>query len=336
MYNKNLNSRIFYISASKAINYGYLIESVSESGEVTDGLFKNLCRKANNNFELNARQFLYSYKRKLIEYLNTNNQESLCVDNYKFKIQNDKIFYATSDSEKYSELTEKIVYKGFENGIGPRYRKSKLITDLNSSFDNLKLKHKHLNPLDKYVVIIDNVENMSLVEAFGDVYNLLDVDSRRGQRSAKKINLRISGETFFVPDNIHIIASTNKLVKDIDVELLDLFNLHQVLPDLSDLHKIEIGKINLEEFVKNFNENIEYVLGEDYIFGERYFEHIDSFDDLKLVFSQKIIPILKSNANHDLKILEKIIGGDFFDYSKDKSFMKLKSHNNWTQEMFVI
>jgi len=341
-YNNLLNEKIFFSSFNNT-SYSDFIEDVNEDGKIVDGIFKKICRVANNNIDVNAGDFLSKLKDKLKDYFNQyeeeyySPEETKGKDPIRFKIIDNSVCY--SYGADYTELTEENIYKNIEYNLGPKYSRSTFIETLKCLFDGLELNYNLKNPLDKYVLIIDDFNEGDLHKIFGDVYPLLDIKHRNGEIDAQKIVLGKSKETFFVPDNVFILAiadsSPNYKVK-LDIKTRSLFKINYVSPNPNDINVEYVEGINLPLLLKNLNNKIDLILGRDYTFGQNFFYRIDSFEKLKNVFYTQFIPALESYTYQDEEKLFKILGTAFFIKTKigDTTYNKLKSIDEWDETMF--
>lgn len=341
-YNKHLNQRIFFSSFN---NYSYsdYIEHIDQNGKIIDGIFKKICRVANNNVEINARSFIQGLEKRLKKFFSENNENYFQPEkhsnesSFKFKLIDNKVYYAYSDNV-YKELTEKIIYDRYiDSWFGQTHERSTFIETLKHLFEGLELNHELKNPLDKYVLIIDNFNEGNLNEIFGDVFPLLGIKQRNGEVDSQKIILKNSKETFYIPDNVFILAILDSNTDyELNTKTRSLFKIHFVNPDPSEIFQKNINGIDLVLLLESLNNKIEFILGRNYMFGQNFFYRIDDFKELKNVFNTQFIPLLENYTSNDKEIISSILGSDFYVQTKigDKTFKKLKPIEDWSVAMF--
>ncbi len=70
--------------------------------------------------------------------------------------------------------------------------------------------------------------------------------------------------------------------------------------------------INLQTLLKKINDRIEILLSRDHKIGHSYFIDVNSFNDLRLVFKNNIIPLLQEYFYGDYEKIGWILGEEFF------------------------
>lgn len=70
--------------------------------------------------------------------------------------------------------------------------------------------------------------------------------------------------------------------------------------------------INLEKLLTTLNKRIEVLIDRDHTIGHAYFMSVNSLNDLKTVFADKIIPLLQEYFYGDYSKMELVIGPQFF------------------------
>jgi len=81
----------------------------------------------------------------------------------------------------------------------------------------------------------------------------------------------------------------------------------------------ETNEINLQELLKAINTRIEILLDKDYLIGHSYFINIKSFEDLKAIFKNSIMPLLQEYFYDDFEKIKTIFSNNGFIISKNIS-----------------
>lgn len=94
----------------------------------------------------------------------------------------------------------------------------------------------------------------------------------------------------------------------------------------------EFSGYNLETILETINQRVEVLLDRDHVIGHSYFMNIVNEEDLKLVFLNKIIPLLQEYFYHDYEKIALILGEGFVEYVEPKNnavtFAKWTKTNN--------
>ena len=170
------------------------------------------------------------------------------------------------------------------------------------------------NPKNKdknYVLIIDEINRGNISKIFGELITLIEPSKRLGENEELKIRLPYSGKEFGVPKNLYILGTMNTADRSIallDVALRRRFNFIEMPPRYNLLKSIdnktinnETNKIDLQELLKAINNRIEFLLDKDHLIGHSYFVNVKTFDDLKEIFKNSIMPLLQEYFYDDFE-----------------------------------
>ena len=167
--------------------------------------------------------------------------------------------------------------------------------------------------LDKnYVLIIDEINRGNISKIFGELITLLEPSKRLGETEELKIRLPYSGEEFGVPKNLYILGTMNTADRSIallDIALRRRFNFIEMPPKYNLLKTINCkeGEINLQDLLKAINTRIEFLLDKDHLIGHSYFINIKTFEDLKEVFKNSIMPLLQEYFYDDFEKIKFVL-----------------------------
>ena len=191
------------------------------------------------------------------------------------------------------------------------------------------------NNQDKnYVLIIDEINRGNISKIFGELITLLEPTKRLGEFEELKIRLPYSGEEFGVPKNLYILGTMNTADRSIallDIALRRRFNFIEMPPRYELLkQKIEVknDKIELQELLKAINTRIEFLLDKDHLIGHSYFINIKTFEELKEVFRNSIMPLLQEYFYDDFEKIRVVLNIDEKD--KDSFIIKKEIPQNFS------
>ncbi|HZJ79627.1 MAG TPA: hypothetical protein VFC69_03515, partial [Dysgonamonadaceae bacterium] len=125
---------------------------------------------------------------------------------------------------------------------------------------------------------------------------------------------------FSVPSNLHIIGTMNtadRSVEALDTALRRRFSFMEMNPQPTLLSNEEFRcqGVDLEAMLKAINGRIEKLLDKDYCIGHSYFMTIknkqEPLEELKLIFQNKIMPLLQEYFYGDWGKIRLIVGQGF-------------------------
>lgn len=156
----------------------------------------------------------------------------------------------------------------------------------------------------QYVLIIDEINRGNISKILGELITLLEPDKRLGTLGELKLPLSYSPtHKFSVPPNLHVIGTMNTADRSIalmDVALRRRFTFEELMPDSGIIRQVlekEVtSKLLINLVVDIFdalNSRIRFVYDRDHQLGHAYFLGIRSLNDLRLVFVDRVIPLLQ-------------------------------------------
>ena len=192
-------------------------------------------------------------------------------------------------------------------------------------------KYNTKNEKDNFVFIIDEINRGNVSQIFGELITLLEDDKRIGKEEAIEVVLPYSKQKFGIPSNLYILGTMNtadRSVEALDTALRRRFSFSEIYPEpeiiaskgkLRDYYGF-LDNINLVELLEIINFRIEILLDRDHQIGHSYFLTIENWFDLREVFHNKIIPLLKEYFYGDYGKIGLVLGKDFI----ENSFIKRK------------
>ncbi|MBZ7993129.1 AAA family ATPase [Campylobacter sp. RM9333] len=317
------NGQIVFITFHQSYGYEEFVEGIrpiSENGEikyvVANGIFKSLCEQAKGNTELinNFDILIETLKEKSSIDL-ADPEKYFNIPNTKYHIQfRDGItfrikFDGMSDKHKDYPVNIESIKELYKN---PKYQLynsayAKVIIDY---LKTLGLKEYVENSIKKpYIIIIDEINRGNISKIFGELITLIEPSKRLGNTEELEVVLPYSKESFGVPNNVYIIGTMNtadKSITTLDTALRRRFEFKKMMPN-SFLLNSNCDGINLQELLNKMNERIECLIGDEKLIGHSYFMGINKIDELKVVFRNKILPLLEEYFYNDYSQIKSVL-----------------------------
>ncbi|WP_051929360.1 AAA family ATPase [Flavobacterium sp. 83] len=257
------------------------------------------------------------------EYFYDDSQE---IDHYQFR----KVKWLATNMNASPQLfidkniSQQAIYQFYNDDVK--------IDVFNENFkkENKKAEHK------KYVLIIDEINRGNISSIFGELITLLEDDKRKGilkeNKEAIEVELPYSDDKFSVPDNLYIIGTMNtadRSVESLDTALRRRFSFVEMYPnseilknehDSKGIISNEEGEIDLVQLLETINGRIEILIDKDHKIGHSFFINTKTFQELKLVFKDKVIPLLEEYFFGDFGKVGLVLGKGFIEKAdvKDK------------------
>lgn len=309
---------------------------------IADGVFKDLCKKAKQNYINYSTPNELDFD-KLINYFAEYVKSEFLDQNKEFLLEKGvnihSIFY-DKDGECRSfelggttqsgqRLTLDIIRRDYEEfkigniksykDIKPKFE-SKSIHHGNAGYyfmlykklfefekkDDYKNQKEDLKP---YIIIIDEINRGNISKIFGELITLIEPSKRLGNAEELEVVLPYSKERFSVPNNVYIIGTMNtadRSITTLDTALRRRFEFKKIMPT-SSLLSSDCDGVNLQELLNKMNERIECLIGDEKLIGHSYFMDINSIDELKAVFSKKILPLLEEYFYNDYSQIKSVL-----------------------------
>ncbi len=313
--------------------------------EIKDGVFKELCEKANKNYFLsNKNKNEIDLDKLIFEFANYINQNFINKGD-EFPLENKvsikKILLNSKDEYRSfllggsikspQRLTIDIIkrdYLDFKNrkilsfkDIKPKYDSqsdyhgnaiyyfmfyNKLKEFENIQNEKFKIKKENLN---SYIIIIDEINRGNVSKIFGELITLIEPSKRIGEKEELKVRLPYSGDEFGVPKNVYILGTMNtadRSITSLDTALRRRFEFIEMMPDVSKLSNNCKG-VDLQKLLEAINARIEYLLDREKTIGHAFFIGVENLEDLKKVFQNKIIPLLQEYFYNDYALISAVL-----------------------------
>ncbi|EOJ0527102.1 McrB family protein [Campylobacter jejuni] len=335
--------------------------------EIKDGIFKELCEKALDNYEnsiLNADELnkKIELKEKVENFLNWLLETNEPIGKTKggnffvIEIDNKTIVIYSEGIERFdgifnlnlsifmellkckdefnnaTEMFKKVFNRDYADRTHTYYfnlvKKFKAYEkQLTAKIENNKNNDNSLKP---YIIIIDEINRGNVSKIFGELITLIEPSKRIGEKEELKVTLPYSGEKFGVPKNVYIIGTMNtadRSITSLDTALRRRFEFVEMMPDVSKL-SMDCEGINLQELLKAINTRIEYLLDREKTIGHAFFIGVENLNDLKSIFQNKIIPLLQEYFYNDYALINAVLNDNGMIFEDKKDDKYLQKIKN--------
>lgn len=188
-----------------------------------------------------------------------------------------------------------------------------------------------------YVLIIDEINRGNVSSIFGELITLIEKDKRAGTDEELSVVLPYSKKEFKVPQNVFIIGTMNtadRSIEALDTALRRRFSFREMPPKpelilLEGKLKDKNGKIDdidVVEILKVMNDRIEKLIDKDHNIGHSYFLGIETLDELKQAFKDKVIPLLEEYFFGDFGKISLVLGSSFITKSSKSGVLFAKNN----------
>ncbi|HEF1623367.1 TPA: AAA family ATPase [Campylobacter lari] len=336
--------------------------------EIKDGIFKELCKKALDNYKvslLTQEEFVKSedLENKIEIFLDELVDQQKFIEKtqsggFKLEEYNEKYRIITDDTNANLYLNLEIFKTLLENKdkiingrsikqiLNNKHRRQidsyyfqlvKLFKEREQDYkvDNNPSEKPELKP---YIIIIDEINRGNVSKIFGELITLIEPSKRIGANEELKVRLPYSKDEFGVPKNVYIIGTMNtadRSITSLDTALRRRFEFVEMMPKLNVLSDNCKGA-NLQKLLEAINTRIEYLLDREKTIGHAFFIGIDNLDDLKKVFQNKIIPLLQEYFYNDYALIDAVLNKNGMLEKQDINSDYLKNMTDFIESDKVI
>lgn len=190
-------------------------------------------------------------------------------------------------------------------------------------FKNMCLSAKN-DPGNNYLLIIDEINRGNIAKIFGELITLLESDKRIGGDNELQVQLPYSRESFGIPSNLYVLGTMNTADRSIallDIALRRRFTFLELMPKYDELSTV--ADVDLGQLLRVINGKIEAMIDRDHQIGHSYFIGLESAEDLRKVWYDRIIPLLQEYFYNDWERLRIVLK----EYDGSRGFVDLKSQS---------
>jgi len=192
---------------------------------------------------------------------------------------------------------------------------------------------------EQFVIIIDEINRGNVSKILGELITLIESDKRLKAKNELEVTLPISGDTFGLPLNLHLIGTMNtadRSIALIDTALRRRFDFIAMdpKPEVLDSDTYE-GDVKPSDFLRLLNTKLAGVFRDrEHAIGHAWFmpdgEKPSTQEQVLKAFKEKVVPTLTEWLWDDPEKLREILGDVVDEYGKIQS-EKLTSR--WMGEM---
>ena len=237
--------------------------------------------------------------------------------------------------ERFEFLTfhQSYSYEDFIEGIKPELLETDVAYKIDEGVFQKMCNRARNDSANNYAIFIDEINRGNISSIFGELITLIEEDKREGKPNQIKATLPYSKTTFSVPNNLFIIGTMNtadRSVEALDTALRRRFSFIEMNPEPQKLSEtnFKCEGVDLENLLLSLNGRIEKLLDKDYCIGHSYFMNIQDrknpIDELRMIFLNKILPLLQEYFYGDWGKIMLVIGKEFV-YKKTETVKFLTS-----------
>jgi len=175
---------------------------------------------------------------------------------------------------------------------------------------------------EQFVLIIDEINRGNVSKILGELITLIETDKRLGAKNELKVALPISGDTFGLPLNLHLIGTMNtadRSIALIDTALRRRFDFIAMdpKPEILDSPSF-VGEIKPGDFLRALNKKLAEVFRDrEHAIGHAWFmpdgEKPRTQGQVLKAFKDKVVPTLTEWLWDSPEKLREILGDEAVD-----------------------
>lgn len=332
-----LQRRIQFVTFHQSYGYEEFVEglrAVTEDGqvsyEVQGGIFKRICASAMSNIAKSQSITQKSFEACWDEFLGDfDDEDGVKVTTKKgwfriTEINGNTIYFEKSNGNSkhtFSIKTLKALFNGtrvLKGGMNAYYQP--LVEHL---MTYAEFERGIIEPTKNFVLVIDEINRGNISKIFGELITLIEDSKRSFNKTTESIEVTLpySGDSFSVPANLYLIGTMNTADRSLammDTALRRRFDFVEMMPNYSLLSGQVVKGIQLDALLHKMNARIEALYDREHTLGHAFFSPVvkaiqkgdeaNAFNSLKLVFLNKIIPLLEEYFFDDWNKIRLVLG----------------------------
>ena len=340
------SGQIAFTTFHQSFSYEDFVEGLkadSEDGQlnyfVEDGVFKNICRRADGGSE-------FGDLDAVIEELKTKcSEDPLRLETatgkpFTVAYRGGKTFRCLPDSSadkrdlpaNVQHVRKVALGETPDNLYCASYVKAiaKYITSQTSS-SNVSEGEAHAKAA--HVLIIDEINRGNISRIFGELITLLEPSKRKGELEQLSVTLPYSKDTFSIPNNLYVIGTMNTAdssLAKVDIALRRRFSFEACPPQVDLLADRIVDGVHIGRLLDTINKRIEILFDRDHCIGHSYFMTLNEssgIHDLAEIFRDNILPLLEEYFFDDWEMIHRVLG-DHLKMQSELKFIEKKFTNN--------
>ncbi len=251
----------------------------------------------------------------------------LAAEDYRDQLMADYRKLSAAGNIAFVTFHQTYDYTDFVEGIRPKVTEGRMTYELEpGALRRLAtLATDEQRQGEQFVLIIDEINRGNVSKILGELITLIESDKRLKAKNELKVTLPISGDTFGLPLNLHLIGTMNtadRSIALIDTALRRRFDFIAMDPKPEVLDSATyVGDVQPSEFLKALNTKLAGVFRDrEHAIGHAWFmpggEKPSTQEQVLKAFKEKVVPTLTEWLWDDPEKLSEILGDVIDEYGK--------------------
>lgn len=251
----------------------------------------------------------------------------LAAEDYRDQLMADYRKLSAAGNIAFVTFHQTYDYTDFVEGIRPKVTEGRMTYELEpGALRRLAtLATDEQRQGEQFVLIIDEINRGNVSKILGELITLIESDKRLKAKNELKVTLPISGDTFGLPLNLHLIGTMNtadRSIALIDTALRRRFDFIAMDPKPEVLDSpTYVGDVQPSDFLRALNTKLAGVFRDrEHAIGHAWFmpggEKPSTQEQVLKAFKEKVVPTLTEWLWDDPEKLSEILGDVIDEYGK--------------------